>query len=181
MDHYYKNIQGWFDQTGVYNMAVKTYNTAHFVEIGCWKGRSTSYIGVEIINSKKNIVIDCVDTFKGSAEHRKIDTKNLYKEFCDNIEPIKNVVGKIHVMTSIEASTLYEDCSLDFIFIDASHDEHNVYKDICTWWPKIKVGGIFGGDDYCDRWNGVRVAVNKYFSSSHVIHTELYPHWYVLK
>jgi len=67
MTHYYKNIQGWFEQTAVYKMAVDKYNDARFVEVGCWKGRSTTYMGVEIINSGKNITLDCVDTFEGSS------------------------------------------------------------------------------------------------------------------
>jgi predicted O-methyltransferase YrrM len=181
MDHYYKNIQGWFDQKGVYELAVKKYDTGRFVEIGCWKGRSTSFMGVEVLNSKKNILIDCVDTFKGSAEHKKFDTKNLYEEFCKNIDPIKNVIGKVHVMSSLDAANLYEDLSLDFVFIDASHDEHNVYKDISAWWPKVKIGGTLAGDDYCNRWKGVCMAVDKYFNSTHIVNKDMPPHWYVFK
>ncbi len=31
MTHYYKNIQGWFEQTAVYKMAVDKYNDARLV------------------------------------------------------------------------------------------------------------------------------------------------------
>ena len=44
---------------------------AHFVEVGSYKGRSTSFMAVEIANSGKQIKFDCVDTWEGSPEHQE--------------------------------------------------------------------------------------------------------------
>lgn len=54
--HYYQYIQGWFTQERFYSRMVYSCNEDrpyHFVEIGSWKGRSSCYMGVEILNSQK--------------------------------------------------------------------------------------------------------------------------------
>ena len=50
-------------------------------------------------------------------------------------------------MTSVEASKLYENESLDFVFIDACHEYSCVKEDIIAWYPKIKKGGVLAGHD----------------------------------
>lgn len=40
----YEGIQGWFDFEGFYDSLINTYNNALFVEIGAWKGKSTSFM-----------------------------------------------------------------------------------------------------------------------------------------
>lgn len=48
------------------------------------------------------------------------------------------------------AYKLYEDNSIDFMWIDASHEYEQIKNDIINFWPKIKQGGILAGDDYND-------------------------------
>ena len=56
MDHFYQNIHGFFDFQNVYTRMVNEYGDgAHFVEVGAFYGRSTAYMAVELINSKKAI------------------------------------------------------------------------------------------------------------------------------
>ena len=85
--------------------------------------------------------------------------------------------------TSLDVVKEFSDESLDFIFLDASHDFDSVFADISSWFPKIKKGGIFMGHDW-DHGNfpGTTKAVKKYFvnykieaisSPSHV--------WWVVK
>ena len=54
---------------------------------------------------------------------------------------------------------MYEDNSLDFVFIDASHKYIDVKEDIINWLPKIRKGGILAGDDFS--WSGVRRALKE--------------------
>lgn len=189
MEHYYKFIQGWFDDTRTFDKAVDWFNTGRFVEIGAWKGRSTAYLGTAIINSGKNIKLDVVDTFCGSEEHLDVNQEKLYEEFCFNIGPIRSAIGTVHIMKSVDAAKKYRDNSLDFVFIDASHDYDNVMADLKSWYPKVREGGMIGGDDYTDSWPGVKRAVDEFFSTLYSTSENKYnfvvstfgPHWHMTK
>jgi hypothetical protein len=54
----------------------------------------------------------------------------------------------ILMLTSMQAVTLFDDGSLDFVYLDAQHHKEAVKEDINYWWPKIKNGGILAGHDY---------------------------------
>lgn len=56
--------------------------------------------------------------------------------------------AKIMRLTSEVASCLFEDGSLDLVFIDANHEYESVKSDIKLWQPKVKKGGILAGHDY---------------------------------
>jgi hypothetical protein len=162
LKHFYDKIQGWGDFKKIYRQQVKdAQDGAHFVEVGAWLGKSTACMAVEIINSDKKIQFDVIDTWKGSKEHKKfavVKKDTLYKDFLKNMKPVKKQINPIRT-TSIEASKLYEDESLDFVFIDASHEYKHVKEDIKHWLPKVKKGGTFGGDDI--RWESVQKAVGE--------------------
>ena len=55
-----------------------------------------------------------------------------------------NIVKKF----TTEAAFLYPKEYFDFIYLDASHTYESSRRDIQMWWPKLKQGGIFAGDDY---------------------------------
>lgn len=171
IEHYYENIgENWFTYDDLYKSMIEKYgNNSHFIEVGCWLGRSTCYMGVEIANSNYNIKFDGVDTWEGSIEHQgleEIKNGTLYDEFLKNIEPIKHIVNPIR-MTSIEASKIYEDNSLDFVFIDASHEYKDVLDDITHWLPKVKSGGCIAGHDY--EYYEVNNAVNEFFKHKNFV------------
>ena len=45
MEHFYKKIQGWFMYKKAYDIAInRAQDGYHFVEVGAWKGMSTSYM-----------------------------------------------------------------------------------------------------------------------------------------
>lgn len=50
--------------------------------------------------------------------------------------------------TSLEATQLFYNGELDFVFIDANHSEPYVSQDIEAWAPKVRSGGIVAGHDY---------------------------------
>ena len=85
----------------------------------------------------------------------------VYNHFLENIEPVKSFITPIR-KTSVEASEMFNDNSIDFIMIDAAHDYENVINDIRHWYPKLASGGIISGDDL--DWPGVTKAVSEYFN-----------------
>jgi cephalosporin hydroxylase len=174
MEHIYNNIQGWFDYQKLYTKVIQELqNDAHIVELGAWKGCSTAYLAVEVINSNKNIQIDVIDDWKGGGDiSSQYDKDNEYFEnhgdifdiFKRNMQPVIHKLNIIRALSK-EAITSYTDNSLDFVFIDATHSYESVKEDIRLWLPKIKYGGYIGGHDYNPKdWAGVVQAVNESFS-----------------
>ncbi len=145
MEHFYKNIPGWFSYDGLYKDAVIEYTNANLVEVGSYEGQSSAFMAVEIINSKKNIKFDCIDTWTNHNEVR--DAEETYNKFITNMKPVEGYYTPIR-MDSVEAAKLYQDESLDFIYIDADHSYESVKNDILAWFPKLKVNGILAGHDY---------------------------------
>lgn len=120
---------------------------------------------------------DMIKDWRGCEEFCR---KKLEK-FGDRAEFMK--------MTSLEASLLVPDESLDFVYIDANHMSPMVDNDLAYWYPKVRSGGIFGGHDYHDYQNevftcNVKRAVDRFFSGTdkqiHVVPGEV-PSWFVIK
>ena len=74
---------------------------------------------------------------------------------------MKNVVPK--KMKSVDAAKLFNDKSIDMVFIDGSHTYENVKRDIEYWLPKCKK--IICGHDYVPAHPGVIKAVNELFKN----------------
>jgi predicted O-methyltransferase YrrM len=171
MEHIYQNIQGWFNYEPIYDTAVKLANDeAHFVEIGSWRGKSTTYLAVEIVNSGKYIRLDCVDTWRGSNEEAHVTdpaviNDTLYGEFIENTTQFEFV--KPVRMESMAAVAEYQDESLDFVLVDGSHEYQDVINDITEWLKKLKPGAMIAGDDYA--WPGVKRAVDELLPTADII------------
>ena len=178
MEHFYEKTSGenWFNYQDFYRFIVKwAPNNSNFVEVGSWKGRSTCFMGIEILNSGKNITFDCVDTWMTDTDaviKNAYGTYSILQEFLNNITPIKSIIG-IKQGISWEIAKNYEDASLDFVFIDASHDYESVKKDIEAWYPKVKDNGIISGHDYFNSKEfggpyGVKQAIDEFFESKNI-------------
>jgi predicted O-methyltransferase YrrM len=174
MEKYYQQIEGWFDFPEFYDFIVEQFDNAVFVEIGTWKGKSIMYMAMQIKELGKNIKLYGIDTFEGSENTpqmsdlqamKSISKDYLYELYLKNIEPLKEFITTIRG-SSQEVHTQFEDNSLDFVFIDGNHSYEAVKKDIESWYPKIKSGGIISGHDYTLEFGdayGVVKAVDEFF------------------
>jgi hypothetical protein len=98
-------------------------------------------------------LLHCVDPWRNRRRVYDIALRNL-KPF-----PGRYV---IHRQPSTVAAKTFPDRSLDFVFIDALHDEASVTEDLASWAPKVKVGGLITGHDYCRQFPGVVSAVDRW-------------------
>lgn len=69
---------------------------------------------------------------------------------------------------STKIHTLFKDIKFDLIYVDGSHWYHDVKQDLENFYPLVREGGIFCGDDYDNityddgEVNGVIRAVNEF-------------------
>lgn len=157
------DIPGWFDFQDIYSRVIDEVPEGICVEVGSWLGRSAAYFAEQAEPMYECLVLHCVDTWEGSEEHKQyVASHDVYTEFCENVSDwivrgtIVPVMGK-----SVEVAKTYEDGSVEFVFIDASHEYDDVRADIQAWWPKLREGGYFGGHDI--NWPGVHRAVRESF------------------
>jgi len=165
----YKDIFGWFDFEEIYDEAILEAKDGNkFLEIGCYMGKSTSYLMEKIKNSNKKIdvyVIDLFDTSNifQSEQYPSLNGRNLEDIFDENMKALNLQPIKIKG-NSKDLFSKFDNDFFSMIFIDASHDYASVKNDMVLYYPKLKDGGIFGGHDFSYENNlGVVKAVN-YFS-----------------
>jgi predicted O-methyltransferase YrrM len=75
------------------------------------------------------------------------ERQKLMKQYAiDVLKPFKEKIEFIYEDSSTFANSV-EDESLDFIFIDGDHSYDGFIKDLSSYFPKVKKGGIVSGDD----------------------------------
>jgi predicted O-methyltransferase YrrM len=156
MEHFYQNIDGFFEFQGLYSQMVERFPSgSRFVEVGVYHGTSLAYLMVEVINSGKDIEVWGIDGWP-------FDWNNILQRFLDNMKPVE---GKFKYIqgNSWESAAKFEDKSLDFVFIDADHTYESAGKDIDAYLPKVKDGGVIAGHDYNHVWPELRRAVDERF------------------
>lgn len=173
MNQQIKNLQyseDWFNYQRFYDeIASKKFDV--LVELGTWKGHSISYLGKKLLEQSYNFKLYGVDLFDDSYIHTKegnshlaSQMKYIYDVYNQNLidagvrEVIKDIKGN-----TWEVASQFEDNSVDFVFIDADHNYESVKKDILSWLPKMKKGGIMSGHDYFNNTCGVKQAVDEIF------------------
>ena len=87
----------------------------------------------------------------------------FFKAVQENLDQFGEKCELVRMM-SVDAAPLFEDSSLDFIFIDAIHTYDAVMDDLDAWYPKVREGGIVCGHDWeHDQFPGVTKAVSHFF------------------
>jgi hypothetical protein len=144
------------------------------VEVGVQSGLFSEVI----LNEWKGRRLHLVDPWLSAPAEEYIDRSNVSQERHDHIyaEALDRVArfgerALVHRTTSVEAAATFADKSVDFVYLDARHDERSVLEDLDAWYPKLRSGGILAGHDYLDGAFaagefGVRRAVER-FSEVH--------------
>jgi predicted O-methyltransferase YrrM len=169
LPHFHDDISGWFDFAPFYaRLARELPPGGHMVEVGAWYGKSTAFLAVELINSRKPFALDVVDHWMGSKQEAELlghaKKHDVHAAFLANMRQ-GGVLEYMNVRrrTSTGAARTYKDGTLDCVFLDASHDAGSVSQDVAAWWPKIKPGGLIAGHDWGDR--GVVLGLLEHFDA----------------
>ena len=70
--------------------------------------------------------------------------------------------------TSMSAVKLFQDRSLDFVYIDGDHRYDFIRDDLAGWSKKVRSGGILSGHDYYKYGLDVVRAVHEYVKENHI-------------
>lgn len=152
MKHTYLSIPGWFNMHEAYDRVLDNCQDGDvIVEIGCFMGKSSNYLGTNIVNSGKDVTVFCVDTFEGSSEHSSLNFgKDFIEDFTNNCKELidlgvlKAVRGR---SDSEHVLSLFNIESVKGVIVDGAHEYEAVYDDVYNWYPKLKKDGIMVGDD----------------------------------
>jgi len=149
---------GWFTNQSHIDALLSQHKPMTVIEVGSWLGSSARFMAERLPEGGK---LYAVDTWKGSPlediHMRDPRLPHLYQLFLSNVKHagLTNVIIPIR-MDSVEASKAL-DVQADFIYLDAAHDAESVYQDIIAWYPHLKDGGVFCGDDW--GWGSVQEGV----------------------
>ena len=115
-------------------------------EIGVANGNYSRYI-MEQNPNLKMYGVDPYEVYEGYKDYALNSTIKHLKE--EATEKLKDFPGYTFVEKfSTDAVKDFEDESLDFVYIDANHEDPYVTEDITEWHKKVRKGGIVSGHDY---------------------------------
>jgi hypothetical protein len=141
---------GWF--AGANRTALKaaiTDNTRVIVELGSFQGLSSKWFAE---NMPPLCTLICIDHWQGSIEHtRRPDWQEklatLHATFLQNLWPFRERVIPMKTTTLEGMGEIYDlGIEPDLIYVDASHAEEDVFKDVTTCLQRFPEAEILGDD-----------------------------------
>lgn len=123
----------------IYGRSCEVPDGGVIVEIGSYRGRSAAawYAGIQ-----GRGILYCIDPWDaGYPEGCPSD----YEIFKESMALMSYEPAILH-MPSVEAAPLFDDGSIDVVFIDGNHVEAGL--DVDLWLPKLKPSGLLCGHDW---------------------------------
>ncbi len=148
-----RGIEGFFteDEGRWYARFARALVGGTFVEVGSWKGRSTSFVAPVCKANGTRLV--CVDHWRGSNDDlgpkyaATLAVEDVERTFRANMQAL-DVEVLVLAETSRDAAARFEAGSVDRVFLDGSHDGPSVAEDLLLWSPLLAAGGVLAGHDY---------------------------------
>ncbi len=163
-------IEGWFkpeEGALLYKAAEAAFRMSdHVLEVGSYKGRSTSVLGSAASRAGESKRVFAVDPHEGNCgpEHKFKPTFDVFKEnmvrcgVSDHIVPL--VTRSENVLCTEE---------LGLLFIDGLHDYENVKSDYLKFVQHVKPGGLVAFHDYEQQYPGVMKLVDEEIAAGRLV------------
>jgi len=154
-------------------------------EIGVRTGKFSQVLCEE--NPQLHLLsVDPFDLVFDDIRSHKIGIKGQKKFFKDATEKLKNYNCTIIKKESLQAVQDIPYESLDFVYIDGSHQFDYVMCDIIEWAKRVRKGGIVSGHDYFKFRNAEVVDAVDIYTKIHKIKNgfltdEKTPSWWWIK
>lgn len=163
-------IDGWFsEQDAGFVTALCRRTSGMVLEIGVFKGRSTAVMAPVCLAAGRDYHV--VDNFWGTEECDPATVAQRSEKVLTAFRRNMKSLGlwdriTVHKSDSYAATAAFRDASLGLCFIDADHTFEGCVRDLESWWPKVRPGGVLAGHDYSDsRRFTVRPAVDSFVAS----------------
>jgi hypothetical protein len=131
------------------------------VEVGVAEGTTTEYL-LQTLPSLRLSGVDSYPVYIDWNDTQPDGDANK-AEMLRKVDPYMERYNHIYE-DSDDAVKMFDDESLDFVFIDGLHTYEQVLKDCKNYYPKIKNGGFIIGHDFA-RIQGVNKAVREFANS----------------
>lgn len=127
------------------------------VELGVWCGKSLSWLHECFRRQDKVCTLVGVDLWPEGYSFAGFDERiaaggGLYRWSMDQMfahaPPAFTKSVRLLRWDSADAAMLFDDRSVDLVFVDAAHDFAHVFADIDDWLGKVRRGGVLAGHDY---------------------------------
>lgn len=134
------------------------------IEIGSYEGATSELFLLFLYHdpaSPHNPLLVCVDpwdTGNNPLQEDKVDLARAEKMFDERMAKYEGGWLRKIKMKSEDAAGLFENNSVDLVYIDGDHRYESVKRDIRLYLPTIKEDGFISGHDYCDV---VKQAINE--------------------
>ena len=191
------NTRNCSDKRDLASLVNELFPNGKGVEIGVLNGEYSKII-LERWENGQLFMVDAWRHLEGYIDMNGQDDKYHHDCLVTACKNTKQWENRAHIvrMDSVASANMFPDEYFDFVYIDADHSYEGVVRDMKAWWPKVKKGGLFCGDDYIpqdgDIWLtvqgkepvyagkfGVRKAVNEFMekNSLKVYETANEPYW----
>jgi predicted O-methyltransferase YrrM len=166
-----KGIDGWFseDEGRWYAKLARGLRGGIFVEVGSWKGRSTSFAG-PVCNANGTRLV-CVDHWGGSRDSlaaryaAALAIEDVEATFRANMKAL-GIEVEVLAESSEAAAARFAPGTVDRVFLDGSHDGASVAADLRVWHERLRPDGILAGHDYSEEKHPALCAAVDAFAAS---------------